>query len=111
MEKRAYSKREFLSLGFPAKEYDFPTGRGCFTGKMVMKRWINYGIVCYFETEGGTRYKLCVWRDFKNEYNGYHPANSELDISNVPFDTTLQVSYEESKSGKTKWLTAEIIEP
>ena len=95
---------------FPMDEYHFPLGDGCFVGKLVMKKWNRCnGLNCFFDTEDGRKFKVCVW--FSDEAGrSYRPAYSDIDMSVQPIGTILRVKYKATRSGKTKWLEAEILE-
>lgn len=109
MNKRAFSKNQIIDMGFPVKEYDFPPGSGSFIGTLVMKKWSNgIGLICYFNVDGGKKYKLMVWFSRKDD-RSYRPALSDLDVSYVPIGSRMKVEYEKMTTGKTKWLSAEII--
>ena len=95
---------------FPLNDYHFPLGDGCFIGKLVMKRWNGRnGLNCFFDGADGTPYKLCVWNSYEDG-RAYRPDFSDLDISTMALGTTLRVKYRATRSGKTKWLEAEILE-
>ncbi len=56
------SFNDFDKMGFPVWDYDYPADRGEFTGTLVHKRWVpKRGLVCYFDTDQGEKYKLGVW--------------------------------------------------
>ena len=97
-------------LDFPFNEYHFPVGDGCFVGTLVMKRWNGRnGLNCFFDGANGTPYKLCVWNSYEDG-RAYRPDYSDLDISTMALGTTLRVKFRATRSGKTKWLEAEILE-
>lgn len=108
--RRGYSKGQVRDMGFPMSDYDFPQGEGSFTGTLVMKRWNKQnGLICYFNTTDGYKYKLCVWfsHDAKR---AYRPAKSEVDISYVEIGSVVKVTYGLTRNGKSKWLEAEVLE-
>lgn len=108
--RRGYSKNQVIEMGFPAGNYSFPTGSGEFVGKLVMKkRGKQNSLICYFDTEDGSTYKLCVWFN-PNEAHSYRPRQCDLDISRVEIGTILRVTYDETARGKTRWLKAESLE-
>ena len=107
--RRGYSERQVSGMGFPAKDYAFPTGEGSFTGTLVMKKWNGKNaLICYFDADDGAKYKLCVW--FSYDVNRtYRPTNSTVDISYVDIGSTIKVAYGQTKNGKSKWLDAEVL--
>lgn len=106
---RGYSKKQIDMLKFPIAQYEFPTGDGEFTGKLVMKKWSDKrGLICYFDTYDGQMYKICVW--FKSQASkSYRPKKSDMDISMVEIGTELKVTFETNKNSKTVWLNAQKI--
>ena len=108
--RRGYSKNQVREMGFPIGDYKFPVGSGVFVGELVMKKWGKQNsLICYFDTEDGSAYKLCVWFN-PNEAHSYRPRQSNLDISRVEIGTILRVTFAETASGKTSWLNAEYVE-
>lgn len=94
----------------PYAAYHFPMGDGCFVGTLVMKKWNRCnGLNCFFDGEDGHHYKLCVWNDYETGRT-YCPSYTDIDISKLPLGTVLKTKYRGTKSGKTKWLEAEILE-
>ena len=109
MTQRGYSKDAIMEMEFPTKEYEFPETAGKFIGTLVMKKWNSKGgLLCYFDTDDGRKLKLCVWFNYKSE-RSYRPKSCDLDISYVNIGSTLQVEHAITKSGKSKWLTAELL--
>ena len=51
--RRAYTWRQITEMGFEATDYDFPTEPGIVNAALVMKRWGNNNLVCYFEGDAG----------------------------------------------------------
>lgn len=97
-------------MEFRCQDYQFPKGVGSFVGELVMKKWGKQrSLICYFDTKDGNAYKLCVWFSYEDERT-YRPRQSDLDISMVEIGSILRVEYDESKSGKARWLKAEILE-
>lgn len=95
---------------FPMDEYTFPLGDGCFVGKLVMKKWNRCnGLNCFFDTEDGQKFKVCVWFSHEAE-RSYRPAYSDIDMSVQQIGTVMRVKFKATASGKTKWLEAEILE-
>ena len=75
-----------------------------------MKRWNKQnGLICYFNTTDGYKYKLCVWFSH-DEKRAYRPAKSEVDISYVEIGSVVKVTYGLTRNGKSKWLEAEVLE-
>lgn len=111
MNKRGYSIKEVDEMGFPIWDYDFPAGRGEFTGTLVLKRWNEHlALICYFDTDQGEKLKLCIWFKYDNERT-YRPRNSDLDVSEIPLGSRVQVTFEPSGTGKsTVWLSASVME-
>ena len=94
----------------PYEAYHFPVGDGCFVGTLVMKKWNRCDVLnCFFDGEDGRRYKLCVWNEYETG-RAYCPVYTDIDISKLPLGTVLKAKYRETRSGKTKWLEAEILE-
>jgi hypothetical protein len=108
MDKRGYSKNQIKEMGFPTKEYLFPNQEGSFNGKLVMKEWGNKNLICYFETDKSEKYKLCVWSD-ADDNKSYRPKKTDIDFSMVEINSIWKVTFEISKSGITRWMTAEPI--
>ncbi|MBE6971760.1 MAG: hypothetical protein E7446_06535 [Ruminococcaceae bacterium] len=108
--RRGYSKRQVIEMGFPMADYDFPHGEGSFTGTLVMKRWNKQnGLICYFDTDDGYKYKLCVW--FKHdEKRAYRPSKSDIDISYIEIGTRLTATYGLTRNGKSKWINVKVLE-
>lgn len=95
---------------YPLSHYRFPVGDGSFTGTLVERKLnCQQGLNCFFETADGEALKMCVWPDYTIRCS-FHPKHSDLDISVLPIGTLLRVTYKQSKTGKTKWLEAEIVE-
>ena len=91
------------------EKYQFPSCDGCFIGTLVTKRWNSTtGLNCYFDGSDGQAYILCAWRRDEAPY-GYCPHYSDLDLSMLPVGTILKVKYRVSRSGKCKWLEAEVL--
>lgn len=91
-------------------EYQFPTCDGCFIGTLVTKRWNSTtGLNCYFDGADGQAYILCAWRREETPY-GYCPLYTDLDLSMLPVGTMLKVKYRISRSGKCKWLEADVLQ-
>ncbi len=109
MPKYAYDRTQFWDSHFPAGDYVFPSGDGTFVATLAVSRWINKGLICYFDTDCGRKYKLCVWFSY-DPARSFRPAESDLDISELPFRTRMRISYCRTRKGKAKWLTAEIVE-
>ena len=108
--RRGYSKGQVRDMGFPMSDYDFPHGEGSFTGTLVMKRWNKQnGLICYYDTNDGYKYKLCVWFSH-DEKRAYRPAKSEVDISYVEIGSVVKATYGLTRNGKSKWLEAEVLE-
>lgn len=97
------------TLTYPYNEYHFPIGDGCFVGTLVLKWNGRNGLNCFFEGKDGCPYKLCVWNSCEPN-RAYRPDFSDLDISTMALGTTLRVKYRATRSGKTKWLEADILE-
>lgn len=90
----------------PLREYQFPIGDGYFIGTLVFKRWNHCGgLNCFFDGADGLKYKLCVWNDY-----AYCPDNSDIDISTLPLGTTLKAKFRETRTGKTRWMEAELMD-
>lgn len=109
MNKRGYSKNQIKEMGFPTREYLFPIQEGSFNGKLVMKEWGNKNLICYFETDNSKKYKLCVWSD-ADDNKSYRPKKTDIDFSMVEINSIWKVTFEISKSGITRWMTAEPID-
>lgn len=99
-------------MGFPIWDYDFPIGRGEFTGTLVLKRWNKHlALTCYFDTDQGENLKLCVWFNYYDNTRTYRPKNSELDVSEISLGSRVHVTFEPSRTGKsTIWLSASVLE-
>lgn len=108
--RRGYSKNQVREMEFPVKDYQFPEGAGSFTGELVMKKWGKRGaLICYFDTEDEKRYKICAWFSHKDE-RSYRPLHSDVDVSLIEIGAVLQVEYDETASGKTRWVDVEVLE-
>ncbi len=110
MAKPGFGLRRICEDGmmYPIHEYRFPLDDGCFVGTLVRKKWNNSnGLNCFFDTVDGHPYKLCAWNSHDSE--GYCPACSDLDVSLLPIGTMLKVKYRITRSGKCKWLEAEVV--
>jgi hypothetical protein len=107
MNKCDYPFKGVDKMGFPVQDYDFPAGRGEFTGTLVHKRWVpNRGLLCYFDIGHGEKYKLGVWyRHFSDPKQAYHPKYSDIDISGLTLGSRMRVTYGPSSTGETTiWL-------
>jgi hypothetical protein len=107
LKKRGYSIKEVDEMGFPVWDYDFPAGRGEFAGTLVHKRWVpNHGLLCYFDTDNGEKYKLGVWyRQYCDPKQAYHPKYSDIDISGLTLGSRMRVTYGPSSTLETTiWL-------
>lgn len=108
--RRGYSKNQVMDMEFPMRDYDFPQGTGEFTGTLVMKKWGDRNsLICYFDTDDDEQFKLCVWYKY-DAARAYRPKNSEMDITRVEIGARMKVSYEPTKSGKTAWLDATLMQ-
>ncbi len=105
MITRGYSKNQISEMGFPKDEYQFPNQPGSFSRKLVMKEWGNKNLICYFETDISGKYRLCVWWN-PNDEKSYRPKNADNDFSNIEIGSNWTVTYEISKGGTTKWMSA-----
>lgn len=91
------------------EDYHFPSGDGCFIGKLVMKKWNRKGgLNCYFDTADSETLMLCAWND-PVVGEGYCPEYTDIDMSMLPIGTTVKATFRENRSGKSKWLEAEIL--
>ena len=80
--KKAYSWREITEMGFQVTDYEFPTEPGIVNATLVMKRWGNNNLVCYFEGDEGEKFKLCAWWS-QYENRAYRPRDSDIDFTEV----------------------------
>lgn len=107
--RRGYSEGQMRDMSFSGGDYHFPTGGGEFIGILAMKKWTGENaLVCYFDAEDGSKYKLCVWFSY-NTNRTYRPAESDLDISHVEIGSKLRVVYGPNSKGNAKWLDAEVL--
>lgn len=63
-------------------------------------------MTCYFDTDNGERLKLCVWFSY-DDSRSYRPKESDVDMKKAELNTKWRISHLITKSGKTKWLTAD----
>lgn len=105
-----YSWWQVADMGFPSNDYEFPNKEGAFTGTLVMKKWNRQnGLMCYFDTNDGYKYKLCVWPDY-DEKRAYRPIRSDVDITLIDIGAVIKVVHGLSKTKKSKWLDVEVLE-
>ena len=110
MMKRGYSKKELENLGFPTGEYSFPDTLGQTTATLTMKQWGKQNVlICYFDTDCGEKLKLCAWFS-RNDARAYRPRNSDLDISYVEIGSRMNIAYDVTESGKSRFLDAEVLQ-
>lgn len=96
---------------FQMRDYRFPECEGTFVGTLVDKHWNGRnGLNCFFDTEDGHPVKLCAWINYERG-TGCYPQYSDIDITSLPIGSVLRVKFRTTKSGKTKWLEAEILTP
>lgn len=92
------------------EDYSFPEGDGCFIGTLVMKKWNRCnGLNCFFNCLDGRKLTLCAW-DNEDPLRAFCPACSDINLSLLPLGTTLRTKFVGTRTGKTKWLEAEIVE-
>ena len=92
------------------EDYSFPVGDGCFIGTLVMKKWNRCnGLNCFFSCPDGSKFTLCAWDNIDPD-RAYRPACSDINLAMLPLGTTLRTKFVGTRTGKTKWLEAEIVE-
>ena len=106
--KKAYTWREITEMGFQVTEYDFPTEPGIVNATLVMKRWGNNNLICYFEGDDGKKLKLCAWWS-QYENRSYRPRDSDIDFTLVELGTRFQLEYGISTRGRAIFISAELI--
>ena len=109
MQRRAYSKKEIEEMEFPVTDYLFPDTPGEATATLVMKQWGKQGVlICYFDTDDGRKLKLCVWFS-RNDARSYRPRHSDLDLSYIGISSRMNIAYDLTASGKSRFLEAELL--
>ncbi len=105
---RAYSRNQLEEVGFDYRRYSFPKAPGRGTGTLVMKEWGKAKcLICYFDMDTGEKLALSVWWD-SNPQRSYRPKQSDIDMSMVEIGTRMNICYELSSSGKSRFLEAKI---
>lgn len=107
--KRAYSRYQLKEMDFDVERYKFPTASGKGTGTLAMKQWGNKCLVCYFDMDDGEKIKLTVWREHVED-RYFRPEKSDLDISEVEIGSRMELSYGITRTGKAKFLDANLQE-
>ena len=106
--RRAYTWRQITEMGFEVTDYDFPTEPGIVNAALVMKRWGNNNLVCYFEGDDGEKIKLCAWWS-QYENRSYRPRDSDIDFTEVELGTRFKLEYGISTKGGAIFISAEPI--
>ena len=106
--RRAYTWRQITEMGFDVTGYDFPTEPRIVNATLVMKRWGNNNLVCYFESDEGEKFKLCAWWS-QYENRSYRPRDSDIDFSEVELGTRFNLEYGISEKGRAIFISAEPI--
>lgn len=107
---RRYSDTDELKEEWVYEDYRFPEGDGCFIGTLVMKKWNRCnGLNCFFNCRDGRKFTLCAW-DNIDPMRAYCPSCSNINLALLPLGTTLRTKFVGTRTGKTKWLEAEIVE-
>lgn len=107
--RRAYTWRQITEMGFEVTDYDFPTEPGIVNATLVMKRWGNNNLVCYFEGDDGEKFKLCAWWS-QYENRAYKPRDSDIDFTEVELGTRFNLEYGISEKGRAIFISAELID-
>lgn len=68
------------------------------------------GLICYFETTDGIKYKLFCFRHTKNGEDQYRPKRCEVDFEKVDDDTWWRCTLAKNKKGNCTWIAAEPME-
>lgn len=106
---RAFTENQVVAMRFPISGFVFPKGEGVFNATLVMKKWANNkGLLCYFETDCGKKYKLMVG-DNPVVQRKYRPQHSDTDISHLPFNSKVKVAYHQDSTGNTLWNDVEVL--
>jgi len=108
MKNGCRSEKEADEMGFPYADYQFPPDGDSFTGTLVFKKWAKKtaSLICYFDTDGGEKLKLCVWFS-GDDSRTYRPKRSDVNMKEADLNTKWAVTYLITKNGKTVWLTAD----
>ena len=96
------------------RSYETLKEEGVFELKLKFRGWyrkaFSMGLICYFETTDGIKYKLFCFRHTKNGEDQYRPKRCEVDFEKVDDDTWWRCTLEKNKKGNCTWIAAEPME-
>ena len=104
---RGYSESKVVEMGFPRKDYKFPTVAGRGTGTLVMKMWSKKCLICYFELDDGEKIKLCAFREHEHD-RFFFPNKSKTDMASVEIGSRMEIEYGITKTGNASFLDATV---
>ena len=104
---RGYSRLQVQGMeNFNRSDYSFPKTPGRGTGILTMKEWGNSRcLICYFDMDDGEKLMLSVWQE-RDSSRSYKPKNCDLDLTTVEIGSRMEIGYELTKSGKSRFLYA-----
>ena len=92
------------------RSYKTLKNEGTFELKLKFRGWyrksFSMGLICYFETADGKRFKLFCFRHTKNGVDKYRPNNCNIDFERVNDGTWWKCTVTENKSGNFAWTDA-----
>ena len=108
---RGYSRNQVRDMGFDRKSYRFPKEPGKGTGMLTMKEWAHSQgcLLCFFELDEGEKLILSVWRQ-KDDARSYKPRNCDLVMTQVPIGSRMDLEYDLTPKGHSRFLYAELVE-
>lgn len=107
---RGYSRSQMDDMAFDYEKYRFPNAPGKGTGTLAMKEWGKRKcLICYFDMDTGEKLAISVWWSSDGD-RCYCPKRSDIDLSMVEIGTRMEIEYELTTSGKSRFLSANIEE-
>jgi hypothetical protein len=95
------------------RSYETLKEEGVYDLKLIFRGWyrksFSMGLICYFETADGNRFKLFCFRHTRNGEDKYSPKQCEVDFEKVEDETWWRCTVKKNEKGKYAWVDAEAI--